>query len=229
MKGHEQIEELYALEALDALDAEDREALARGRVEHGPECAECAELQRACGDVAGRLAFALDPVNVRHEIAQEVLGTGREVPLRPAGRRRRALLAAAAAVLIGVGALGGYLLAPGRPAELESVARFVSRPDVQLFRFQGPSGNLVAAVAPQEGFLFGSDLPALSPGRVYELWIIRDQISSKGLCLEPRNGVVAARFEADVRGSDALAVTVEPSSCPSQPSTEPVFLAQFRA
>lgn len=229
MKGHDQIAELYALEALDALDAEDQEALSRVRAEHGPGCPECAELQKAYRDAAGRLAFSLDPVPIREEVAQEVLRAGREVPLLPAGRWRRALLAAAAAVLVGVGAVGGYFLAPRRQGEVESLARFVSRADVQVFRFQGRSGNLVAAVAPQEVFLLGSDLPALSPGRVYELWIIREETASKGLCLEPRNGVVAARFEADVRGSDALAVTVEPSSCPSQPSTEPVFQAQFRA
>ena len=73
MKGHESIEELLAAEALDALDADDAEALSGLVAEHGPECAECRRLRRAYGDVAGRLAFALDPTPVREGMAEGVL------------------------------------------------------------------------------------------------------------------------------------------------------------
>jgi hypothetical protein len=225
MKSHESIEELLAAEALDALDADDAEALSRLLAEHGPECAECRRLRRAYGDVAGRLAFALDPTPVREGMAEGVLRAER--PGRVRGLRA-ALVGAAAAALLAVGAAGGYLLAPRPDADVTELARFLARPDVRVVRFQGPSGNLGAAVAPGEGFLVGSDLPALAEGRVYELWAIRGRTAVRSACVEPRGDVVVARFEADLSGSDALAVTVEPETCPSRPSTAPLYQAPLQ-
>jgi Anti-sigma-K factor rskA len=228
MNGHERVEELLAAEALDALDRDDADALSRLLAEHGPDCAECARLRRAYGDVAGRLAFALDPVPVRGSIADDILRLGREVPRRRPGGLRAALMAAAAAVLVAVGAVGGYLAAPRQSAEVTELARFLARPDVRVVRFEGPSGNLGAAVAPGAGFLFGSDLPSLPEGSVYELWMIRGQTPVKGLCLAPQEDVVVARFDGNLSGSDALAVTVESDSCPSRPTTEPLYQAQLQ-
>jgi anti-sigma-K factor RskA len=225
MKSHEGIEELLAAEALGALDADDAEALSRLLAEHGPECTECRRLRRAYGDVAGRLAFVLDPAPVREGMADEVLRAGRPAPLRGL---RAALVGAAAAALLVVGAVGGYLLAPRQDADLTELARFLARPDVRVVRFQGPSGNLGAAVAPGEGFLVGSDLPDLAEGRVYELWAIRGRTPVRSACVEPQGDVVVARFEADLSRSDALAVTVEPETCPSRPSTAPLYQAPLQ-
>jgi anti-sigma-K factor RskA len=226
MKSHERIDELLAAEALGALDTEDAETLSRLLAEHGPGCAECRRLRRAYGDVAGRLAFALDPVPVREGMAEEVLRAG-----RPSGRVRgvrAALVGAAAAALVAFGAVGGYLLAPGPDADVTELARFLARPDVRVVRFEGPSGNLGAAVSSGEGFLVGSDLPALAEGRVYELWAIRGRTPIRSLCVEPRGDVLVARFDADVSGSDALAVTVERETCPSRPSTAPLYQAPLQ-
>jgi anti-sigma-K factor RskA len=225
MKGHEQIEELLAMEALGALDDEDAPTLSRALAEHGPDCAECAQLRRELGEVAGRLAFALDPASVREEIQEDILRAGPSKPLRRVRMIRPGLVAAAAAILVAVGAVGGYLLAPRQQPEIAELARFLARSDVRVVRFDGDEGNLAAAVAPREGYLFGSNLPALPEGRTYELWMIRGQSPVKGLCLEPREGVVLAGFQANLAGSDALAVTVESASCPSQPTTDPIFLA----
>jgi anti-sigma-K factor RskA len=228
MTDHDRIEELLTLEALGALEGEDAGNLARALEEHGPECAECAQLTRELGDVAGRLAFALDPVVVREEIREDILREEPGKPLRLARKWRTSLVAAAAAVLVALGALGGYLLAPRQQPEVASLAGFLSRPDVRVVRFEGPGGNLVAAVAPREGFLFGSDLPSPPEGRVYELWMIRGKTPLRGLCVEPRDGVVVARFEGAVTASDVLAVTVESVSCPSSPTTEPIYVAPLQ-
>jgi hypothetical protein len=225
MRSHERIEELLAAEALGALDADDAEALSRLLAEHGPECTECRRLRRAYADVAGRLAFVLDPAPVREGMAEDVLRAGRPGPVR---RLRAALVGVAAAALLVVGAVGGYLLAPRQDADLTELARFLARPDVRVVRFQGPSGNLGAAVAPGEGFLVGSDLPDLAEGRVYELWAIRGRTPVRSACVEPQGDVVVARFEADLSGSDALAVTVEPETCPSRPSTAPLYQAPLQ-
>jgi anti-sigma-K factor RskA len=228
MTDHERIEELLTLETLGGLENEEAENLARALEEHGPDCAECAQLTRELGDVGGRLAFALDPVAVRAEIREDILREQPGTPLRLARKWRTSLVAAAAAILVALGALGGYLLAPRQQAEVAALAGFLSRPDVRVVRFEGPGGNLAAAVAPREGFLFGSDLPSPPEGRVYELWMIRGKTPVRGLCVEPRDGVIVARFEGAVTASDVLAVTVESVSCPSSPTTEPIYVAPLQ-
>jgi hypothetical protein len=225
MTDHERIEELLALEALDALEEEDAEQLARALEEHGPDCSECARLRRELGDVAGRLAFALDPVVVKEEIREDILRAGRERPLRRILVLRRGLVAAAAALLVLAGAVGGYVLAPRQQPEIEALVEFLARPDVRVVKFEGARGNLAAAISAREGFLFGSELPPVPESRVYELWMIRGETPVRGVCLEPRDGVVVARFEGAVTASDVLAVTVESESCPSSPTTDPLFVA----
>jgi CBS domain-containing protein len=61
--------------------------------------------------------------------------------------------------------------------------------------------------------------------RVYELWMIRGETPVRGVCVAPRDGVVVARFEGAITASDVLAVTVESESCPSAPTTDPIFVA----
>ena len=54
--------------------------------EHGPDCAECRRLETEYGEVAGRLAFALEPVAVRHTFQEQTielaLGERAEAPAR---------------------------------------------------------------------------------------------------------------------------------------------------
>jgi anti-sigma-K factor RskA len=228
MRDHERIEELLALEALGALEEEDARALSRALEEHGPDCSECARLRRDLGDVAGRLAFALDPVVVKEEIREDILRAGRERPLRRVLVLRRGLIAAAAALLVLVGAVGGYVLAPRQQPETAALAAFLARPDVRVVRFEGARGNLAAAISAREGFLFGSELPPVPESRVYELWMIRGETPVRGVCVQPRDGVVVARFEGAVTASDVLAVTVESESCPSSPTTDPLFVAPLQ-
>jgi anti-sigma-K factor RskA len=227
MRDHDRIEELLTLEVLGVIESEDAEALAQALEEHGLDCPKCAQLRRELGDVGGRLAFALDPVAVREEIREDILSAEPGKPPRLA-RKWRTTLVAAAAVLVALGAVGGYLLAPRQQPDVEALARFLSRPDVRVVRFEGSGGNLAAAVAPREGFLFGSELPFPPEGRVYELWMIRGDTPVRGLCVEPREGIVVARWEGAVAASDVLAVTVESASCPSSPTTDPIYVAPLQ-
>jgi hypothetical protein len=229
MTDHDRIEELLTLEALGALEDEDAAALAAALEEHGPDCSECARLRREIGDTAGRLAFALDPVAVRVSIREDILSAGRGKLLRRVLVLRRGLVAVAATILVILGAVGGYLLAPRPQSDLAALAGFLSRPDVRVVQFEGAEGNVSAAVAAREGFLFASDLRPPPEGRVYELWMIRGETPVRGLCVEPRDGVVVARFEGPVTASDVLAVTVESASCPTSPTTEPIFVAPLQA
>lgn len=228
MRDHDRIEELLTLEALDALENEDAAALTQALHEHGPDCSECARLQRELGDAGGRLAFALDPVAVRVGLREDILSAQPGRLLRRVLVLRRGVAALAAATLVILGAVGGYLLSPRPQPEVAALAGFLSRPGVRVVRFEGTGANVSAAVGPGEGFLLASDLESPPEGRVYELWMIRGTTPVRGLCVEPRDGVVVAPFEGPITTSDVLAVTVESDSCPSSPTTEPIFVAPLQ-
>jgi hypothetical protein len=46
-------------------------------------------------------------------------------------------------------------------------------------------------------------------------------------CATPTNGELFAFTDADVSKSDLMAVTVEPTSCPPAPTTQPVYTAKL--
>ena len=113
MTDHERIEEMMAAQALGGLSAADEAELELLRAEHSRDCRECRRLESAYGDVAGRLAFALDPEPVPARMAEDILQRAeREGPLtapravRPGGGRRLAV-AATAALLLVAGGVGG--------------------------------------------------------------------------------------------------------------------------
>jgi hypothetical protein len=143
MNDHERIDEMMAPRALGGLSAADEAELELLRAEHGPDCAECNRLESAYDEVAGRLAFALDPEPVRPEMADEILDRADAVvpPLqavRP-GPGRRWIAAAAAAVLLVAGGVGGYLIGQGGgvPSDVQAAAAFVSDPSTRVAHFHG--------------------------------------------------------------------------------------------
>ncbi|HJY32866.1 MAG TPA: hypothetical protein VJ573_08205, partial [Actinomycetota bacterium] len=74
MRSHERIEELIAIRSIGGLDPQEQAELEGLMASHGPDCEECRRLEIEYGEVAGRLAFALDPVPVRPGFAEETIG-----------------------------------------------------------------------------------------------------------------------------------------------------------
>ena len=250
MRDHERIEELISIRSLGGLDLEDRSLLERLMEEHGEWYQECRLLQDEYAEVAGRLAFGLAPAELREGFEDEVvsLATGAASPRgaaaaragsgpRPSaslddrrdGRTRRrgapgawkGLVAAAAAVALFAGGwIARDVIAPGRP----------DLADARVVAFSGERGELAIAYRPGEegAYLVGSDLPAAGPGRVLEVWMIRGDQIVQGLCLTPSDdGSLATFVDADLGSTSAMAVTVEPDSCPSKPSTDPILTADL--
>ena len=60
IRDHALIDELLAIRALDGLDGDDATVLERELAAHG-DCDECRRLEAEHAEVAGMLAFALDP------------------------------------------------------------------------------------------------------------------------------------------------------------------------
>jgi hypothetical protein len=240
-RDHSAIEELLSVEVLGGLDDRDREALYREMAEHGPECPECRALRVELREIAGRLAFALDPMPVREGLEDETVALartqGEAVPLRRvrggrAGlwltrkRHRRGinpLIAAAAAVVL---FLGGWLarevITAGGPAFDVAKARVVA--------FQGEAGNLAVAYRPGQtgAYVFGSNLEAPPSDRVYEVWMFQDGTPVRGACFRPESGgTLLTYLDANLETSQQMAVTVESASCPSAPTTQPIFTADL--
>jgi hypothetical protein len=231
MWDHERIEELISARALGGLEPDEGATLASLMEEHGPDCAECARLQAESAEVAGRLAFALDPAPVRPGLEDETVGLalGSSEPAPVPTRRRRArlrlrpLVAAAAALVLFA---GGWVLG----ATLSEEPGVPSNATVVAFEGEPGSGTLSVAYTPGEAgaYLLGSDLPAPPEGRVYELWMIQDGAPVAGPCLVPSaDGSLFAFVDAELAATDVMAVTVEPSTCSTAPTTDPVYIAEI--
>ena len=76
-----------------------------------------------------------------------------------------------------------------------------------------------------------SDSKFSDPGadKVYEIWMITGTTPVSGGCVRPHDGSIVAFVQANLSGVDLMAVTVEASSCPSQPTTAPFLSAPLVA
>lgn len=230
------IEELVAVRALGGLESAGVEQLDRAMAEHGPGCAECRRLEAEYDEVAGRLAFALDPVAIPEGFEDRVVALATreprsvlEVERAPArasragiGRRLRPLVAIAASLVVFAGgwAVGNLTGDDGVPTLTRVVA------------FQGEDGNLSVAFRPGERgiYLLGSDLERPPEGSVYEVWLIQGETPIAGPCLVPApDGSLFAYVDAEMGSTHTMAVTVEPETCSTAPTTEPVLTAQITA
>ena len=240
MRDHTLIEELLAVQALEGLDGGDVALLESRWNEHG-DCAECRSLEDEFNEIAGRLGFALDPEPIDPGMADEILlQAGSRVAAIQAeqvestdvargqlsarrGRWDRNWTAVAAAIAV--------LLIVGTIAIVRSVGTTpvgtIASPE-QFVRFTGTGGaDVVMAYTPGKTgvVLVGSGLPDPGPGKVFELWTIRDQTPTSAGCTAAADGGIAAALPAAPVGGDLMAVTIESTSCPSAPTTTPILTA----
>ena len=223
-RDHERIEELLAAAVLGGLDPEEERALAEERAAHG-DCETCRALERAYADVAGRLAFALDPEPVPNGMEDRLVErisaplSERAPPLDRGRRALGALLAAAAAVALF--AAGWAVRGATAEPPLEGV---------RILTFQG-QGDLALVYRPGERgvVLIGSDLGPLPEDRVLEVWMIQDGRPIPGACLRPTDGRLLTYLDAELGSTEEMAVTVEPADCPDRPTSQPILTADVRA
>jgi anti-sigma-K factor RskA len=229
-RDHQGIEELLSASVLGALEPEEQEALEQEMRSHGPRCPECMELRRDYGEVAGRLAFALEPVAVRPGLEDEIVRLARsgaassvvQLPARHgASRVWRGLVAVAAALVLFAGGWLARDLSVGNNGT-------VALPSARVVSFQGTGGNLSVAFEPgtRGVYLLGSDLAPLPSGKVYEVWKIEGGTPVRGACIRPAaNGSFFRFLDTDISTTQVMAVTVEPATCSSAPTSEPFLTA----
>jgi anti-sigma-K factor RskA len=222
-RDHTEIEELLAVRALGGLDPEEDAALRRAMATHGPDCPVCDRLQAEFESTAGVLGFALDPVPVDPAIADRILARPRPTErLEPSPRRSRrwtAVAAIAAAIVLVVASIA--LLRP----TTQTIAGVTFTPHVVAF--QGGAGEVAMAYSPGEpgALIVGRDLPSPGTDQTYEIWAITGTTPVSAGCVSPTDGRLATFTDLDVSSSDLMAITVEATSCPSAPTTQPVYTA----
>ncbi len=245
MRDHAAIEELIALGALDGLDPSGERELAAQRSDHGASCEECLRLESTYDEVAGRLAFAVEPAEIREGFEDQLvaLAHGGENPergddalpsiARERERRRfarpmRALAGVVAAALIVGAGVGGYLLAP-KETTADALGRFIQQhEDARQLPLSGSANGVMSlfyAPGNSNVFVVGSGLDQPPSGKAYELWMFGGQTPVSAGCFAPERGNVLQEVNADLSGANAVAITVESDACPSAPTTKPVMSA----
>jgi hypothetical protein len=235
MRDHRIIEELLSVRALGALDPGDEERLHAEMAEHGA-CEGCRRIERETQEVAGRLPFALDPIPVGRELeddtvvlalaARPAAGAGRTPANAPDARRTRAsmirpLVAVAAALVLFVAGWAAGSITHGN--------RTSATQGTQVATFHGTAqGTLVLVYASPErgGYLVGSNLAPPSSGKTYALWLFHGSSPVNAGCFEPSAaGTILRSVDASLAGAGSAAVTVEPTTCPSAPTSQPILTA----
>lgn len=221
---HSNIEALLAVQVLGGLDGEDLETLTVERAAHG-ECQECRRLADEFAETAGRLAFALTPEPVDPRMADRILGGELEARRVRGGRGVQVLVGIAAGLVLLVLSVSLLARVGGTPVTGASPAQ-----TIVAFEGEG-AGELAMAFTPGQAgaVFFGSGLPEVGSDEVLEIWLFQDGQPISGGCVSPRDGVLATHIDTDIGSSEAMAVTVEPSECPSAPTSSPILTAELPA
>ena len=235
IRDHALIDELLAARALDGLDDHDAAVLERELATHG-DCDECRRLETQHAEVAGMLAFALDPRPVSDEMADRIVSQPGPAWARPtapaaaappdalAARRDARLVRWQAA--FGVAAAVALVLA----IVLATRAGGPNVPGSVVVAFDGAApGEVALTYTPGEAgaLLWATGLPDPGPGNVYEVWMFEGDQPVRSACLTPDDGAVAAYLDADLSSAELMAVTVESAACPDAPTTDPVYTAEL--
>jgi anti-sigma-K factor RskA len=235
--------------ALDALPADEQAEFER----HLTRCPSCAEEVRGLRETAARLALAAaapPPPEMRARVLAAVPRT-RQLPPRgrhavpPSGRRgglrhlplkRTGLTAGVLALAAAVAFLLVIQVSTTRQlhqvqAGSRAITGVLAAPDAHAETMSAAGGGTVTVVVSKEeheAVVTSAHLPALSGGRVYQLWVIHGSAKTKvtarsmGLLAAANSGTTSPALASDVVAGDQLGITVEPAGGTSQPTTIPI-------
>ena len=230
----------YALDALEA--GAERDRFAR----HMSRCSSCASEVRGFREVATALAFAATaepPPELRDRVLTAAART-RQLPPEarthaPPPRTRSWVpwvpwlsgVVATASIVVAV--LFGFAQAHTQQqlnqvqAENKAISLLLSSPQVTLLSHSTTKGGVatvVLAAARHQLVVVTNGLPALSAGKVYQLWLIgKTKIVSAGLLPAATSGRTAPVLASGVVKGDTLGLTVEPAPGSVQPTTKPIL------
>lgn len=236
------VDSLVAAYALDAVDADERRLVE----EHLRGCAACREELAVFVEAAVHLTDGREippPASLRDRVldavadqavdrVDDVGGMAAEderaevMPASTQGRKRLTALWGLAAA--GVIAVGGVAILQDGDDDLSPVQQVVQADDAQRFEvdFEGEVLAVVSSESVNRSVLLTDDLPALSPGEVYQAWWVDDAgvITSAGVVDgEDDPDQVEMRLRSTPTEPVAVALSVEPAGGSEQPTTEPLL------
>ncbi|PWR07335.1 anti-sigma factor [Micromonospora acroterricola] len=197
---------------LDAVDDLERAAFERHLAECEPCRVEVAELGETVSRLADDTVVEATPPGLRERTLAQAARTPQlrvsaagATDRRHAGRWRQLTVAAAAAVLLAGGASAvTWTVSNDRISDEQAssdqarqIAAVLDAPDARVFERQLQPGGAATVVISRDrdrGVVLLRDLPTPGPGRIYELWLIRDA--------EPARSV--GRLAEGVRGSTTV-------------------------
>jgi anti-sigma-K factor RskA len=232
--------------ALDALAGHERATFEK----HLDRCDTCADEVRGLREAAARMAMATaiaPPREMRRRVlaaaplTRQLPPPGRNLLPRP-GRLDRprhvrpsqagitaAIVALAAAVvfLFVTQATTQHQLRQAQ-ASGRAIAAVLAAPDAHVESMTASVGGTVTAVMSltrHEAVISTADVPALTGGKVYQLWVMGPSgARSAGLLPAGRAGVTVPVLAEGVRPGDRLGITVEPAGGTARPTTAPVVV-----
>jgi anti-sigma-K factor RskA len=85
----------------------------------------------------------------------------------------------------------------------------------------------VTALKDDRAILVVEDMPSMPDDRTGQVWVIRDENPEPSGLLEPSGNMAATAITANLRGADAIAVTVEPAGGSDEPTSDPVLVQEL--
>jgi anti-sigma-K factor RskA len=239
-KSFEDLKDAYALGALP----EDERATVEAYLALHPE--RQAEIDDMVG-IAGLLALAPPeqepPADLRGRLMQVVESEA----VQPRAARRRTAswfgrigdfrnLALGAAALLVVGLLSWNVLLQenvqdlrGQVEEARTADQAQDAREIELggsWAEQGARAE-VTALKDDRAILVVEDMPSMPDDRTGQVWVIRDEKPEPSGLLEPSGNMAATAITTNLRGADAIAVTVEPAGGSDEPTSDPVLIQEL--
>ncbi len=226
MSEHEEIENLIAAWVLGATSPDESQKVAA----HLDSCTSCRTAVARFRRIIDVVPLAVEEVEPPAGLRQRILAIAAEAPraaAAPAGsvvpisrRRRRItvprfgrvpLSAAAAMVLVALTAglvVGDIASRSNPPAPPTQVARFSLTGHDSM---AGARASVVDSKSDGIAFVDFSGLPALPPGKVYELWLIgaSNRVDAAGVFVADSNGNRTVVVSRPLAGYTTMAVTTE--------------------
>ena len=143
------------------------------------------------------------------------------------GSGRLAVAAAAVAFVATVGLFVWNVSLRGENEDLR--AELQTRQTYEL-QGSGVAQNVrgeVVEIGHNRAVLMAENLPPTPEGKVYEAWLMRDDIPEPAGTFEPHDGVAAMPLEGSTEDANAVAVTMEQDGGSSTPSGEPLLTAKL--
>ncbi|MFL5938558.1 MAG: anti-sigma factor domain-containing protein [Gaiellaceae bacterium] len=224
---------LHDYTAAYALDALDREESARYE-EHLATCAECQEQLAQLSGAAGALAFAVESPAPPAELRSRILDAAREErpnvkPLRPRWVPAAYTIAAVAAVAA-IG-LGIWAVDLSRSLDRERTARqriekTIGSPTAAVVRVTGQRSGTLLVAPSGNATLIVSQLPAAPKGRIYEAWVIKNNMPVRAGTFPGGGDTIIIPLDRRVPRGAIVAVTLEPKPGGAAPSGKVVLHSQ---